>query len=142
MIRPTGRAVLIFAGGIPLALFVVIYDPSLWVLSFNYGLLVALAAVTDVLLAFPPRLLKVKIVTPDKLYIGERGAVTLELADGRSIHRRTPSGEDTAPDEGAELGTVVTLRDHTDLQALTGELDSVRETVGTLCSKFTPYPTS
>jgi two-component system CitB family sensor kinase len=28
--------------------------------------------------------------------------------------------------DGRELGTVVTLRDHTDLQALTGELDSVR----------------
>jgi len=28
--------------------------------------------------------------------------------------------------DGAALGTVVTLRDHTDLQALTGELDSVR----------------
>jgi two-component system CitB family sensor kinase len=28
--------------------------------------------------------------------------------------------------DGTELGTVVTLRDHTDLQALTGELDSVR----------------
>jgi two-component system CitB family sensor kinase len=27
---------------------------------------------------------------------------------------------------GADVGTVVTLRDHTDLQALTGELDSVR----------------
>ncbi|WP_037606480.1 ATP-binding protein [Streptacidiphilus rugosus] len=29
-------------------------------------------------------------------------------------------------DGGPELGTVVTLRDHTELQALTGELDSVR----------------
>jgi two-component system CitB family sensor kinase len=28
--------------------------------------------------------------------------------------------------DGVELGTVVTLRDHTDLQVLTGELDSVR----------------
>jgi two-component system CitB family sensor kinase len=28
--------------------------------------------------------------------------------------------------DGVEVGTVVTLRDHTDLQALTGELDSVR----------------
>jgi two-component system CitB family sensor kinase len=28
--------------------------------------------------------------------------------------------------EGRELGTVLTLRDHTDLQALTGELDSAR----------------
>ena len=41
MIRPTARMVLIFVGGIPLALFVVIYDPALWPLSFNYGVLVA-----------------------------------------------------------------------------------------------------
>ena len=98
MIRPTGRAVLIFAGGIPLALFVVIYDPSLWVLSFNYGLLVALAAVTDVLLAFPPRLLNVKIVTPDKLYIGERGAVTVMIAATR--WRRTTRFELIAEQRG------------------------------------------
>ncbi|HEY9414952.1 MAG TPA: sensor histidine kinase, partial [Pseudonocardia sp.] len=32
----------------------------------------------------------------------------------------------TARWEGRDLGTVVTLRDHTDLEALTGELDSVR----------------
>jgi sensor histidine kinase regulating citrate/malate metabolism len=32
----------------------------------------------------------------------------------------------TARWEGRELGTVLTLRDHTDLQALTGELDSAR----------------
>ena len=44
MIRPTARMVLIFVGGIPLALFVVIYDPALWPLSFNYGVLVVLAA--------------------------------------------------------------------------------------------------
>src|SRR5258705_308925 len=49
LIRPTARAVLIFVAGIPLALFVVIYDPSLWVLSFNYGLLVLLVAGTDAL---------------------------------------------------------------------------------------------
>jgi uncharacterized protein (DUF58 family) len=83
MIRPTGRTVLIFAGGIPLALFVVIYDPGLWLLSFNYGLLVVLAAGTDMLLAFPPRLLDIRIATPDKVYIGERGAVTATIAAAR-----------------------------------------------------------
>jgi len=36
---PHARMVLIFVGGIPLALFVVIYDPALWSLSFNYGVL-------------------------------------------------------------------------------------------------------
>ena len=44
MIRPTARMVLIFVAGVPLALFVVIYDPALWPLSFNYGVLVVLAA--------------------------------------------------------------------------------------------------
>ena len=83
MIRPTGRAVLIFAAGIPLALFVVIYDPSLWILSFNYGALVLLAAGTDILLAFPPRLLNVKVTVPDRLYIGERAAVAATIAATR-----------------------------------------------------------
>src|SRR5262249_37193715 len=84
MPRPTPRAVLIFAAGIPLALFVVIYQPSWWVLSFNYGVLVVLAALTDLLLAFPPRLLNVKVVPPDRLLLGERGATTVTLAAARS----------------------------------------------------------
>ena len=80
MIRPTGRAVFIFVCGIPLALFVVIYDPSLWVLSFNYGALILLVAGTDALLAFPPRLLDVKVTVPERLYIGERGATAVTIA--------------------------------------------------------------
>ena len=78
--RPTLRTVLFFLGGIPLALFVVIYEPTWWILSFNYGALVLLAAGTDALLAFPPRLLNVKVTTPDRLYIGERGAITVIIS--------------------------------------------------------------
>ena len=37
--------------------------------------------------------------------------------------------------EGRELGTVLTLRDHTDLQALTGELDSARSLAEALRSQ-------
>ncbi|WP_433223324.1 sensor histidine kinase [Dactylosporangium sp. CS-047395] len=71
--------------------------------------------------------------------IGEAGlpaALGGALAEGRSrtdeIHlagdrvlviNQAPAA---AGSNGAPLGTVVTLRDHTDLQALTGELDSVR----------------
>ena len=33
MIKPTPRAVAIFAAGIPLTLFLVIYDPTLWEFS-------------------------------------------------------------------------------------------------------------
>jgi len=82
MIRPTLRAVLIFTGGIPLALFIVIYDSNLWALSFNYGVLVLLVVASDLALAFPPRLFSVKITAPDRLYIGERGATTLSIASG------------------------------------------------------------
>jgi uncharacterized protein (DUF58 family) len=87
MIRPTARMVLIFVGGIPLALFVVIYDPTFWPLSFNYGVLVVVAAASDFMLALQPRSLAVRVVTPDRLSIGERGAITATLAAGG--HRRT-----------------------------------------------------
>jgi uncharacterized protein (DUF58 family) len=98
MIRPTGRAVLIFVAGIPLALFVVIYDTSLWPLSFNYAVLVLLAVGTDALLAFPSRLLNVKVAVPDRLYIGERGALTLTIAATR--WRRATTFEAIAEQRG------------------------------------------
>jgi uncharacterized protein (DUF58 family) len=79
MTRPTLRAVLIFAAGIPLALLIVIYDPKIWPLSFNYGVLVLIVTASDLALAFPPRLLNVKVATPDRLYIGERGATTITI---------------------------------------------------------------
>ena len=80
MIRPTPRMVLLFVAGIPLTLFVVIYNPVLWLLAINYGVLVILAAASDLLLTLPPRRLNVKIATPDRLSIGERGAITATLA--------------------------------------------------------------
>src|SRR5512140_2075511 len=82
MMRPTTRAVLIFVSGIPLALFVVIYDPSLWPLSFNYGLLVLLAMGTDALLALLPRRLEISVAVPPRLYVGEQGAITVRLGSG------------------------------------------------------------
>jgi uncharacterized protein (DUF58 family) len=83
MIRPTIRAVLIFAIGIPLALFIVIDNPSLWTFTLDYGGLALLIILSDLALAFPPRLLQVKVATPDRLYIGERGATTLTFAATR-----------------------------------------------------------
>src|SRR5262249_55666735 len=83
MIRPTGRAVLIFVAGIPLALFVAIYNPSLWALWFNYGLLLLVVAACDAWLAFPPRLLGAKVTVPDHLYIGEHGATIVTIAAAR-----------------------------------------------------------
>src|SRR6202163_2228824 len=98
MIRPTARMVLIFVGGIPLALFVVIYDPALWPLSFNYGVLVILAAASDLMLALQPRGLAVRIATPDRLSIGERGVITVTL--GAAGYRRNVQFELIAEQRG------------------------------------------
>jgi len=83
MIRPTARAVVLFAGGIPLALLVVIVEPGWWGLTFDYGALALVVIATDALLAFSPRLLDVKVALPDRLYIGEHGAVALTFAATR-----------------------------------------------------------
>jgi uncharacterized protein (DUF58 family) len=105
MIRPTARMVLIFVGGIPLALFVVIYDPAFWPLSFNYGVLVLLAAVSDFMLALQPRALSVRIAMPDRLSIGERGAVvaTLAAAGYRRSVRLELIAEQRGEAEAAEI---------------------------------------
>jgi len=78
--RPTARTVLIFAAGIPLALLIVIYNPALWLLSLNYGILVLLAAGTDLLLSFPPRLLDIQVSVPERLHIGERSTINATIS--------------------------------------------------------------
>jgi uncharacterized protein (DUF58 family) len=107
MIRPTGRAVFVFVCGIPLALIVAIYNPELWVVSFAYGALVLLAGVTDASLAFPPRLLDLKIAVPDHVSIGEQGAITATIAATR--WRRATTFELIADQRGeVEPSTLVT----------------------------------
>jgi uncharacterized protein (DUF58 family) len=108
MIRPTRRAVMIFSLGVPLALFLVIYDAGLWALSFDFGVLVLVAVATDGLLAFPPRRLKLDAAAPQSLYIGERGVLGVTIAPAR--YRRPARFEVLADFAGAldpaELVTV------------------------------------
>jgi uncharacterized protein (DUF58 family) len=86
MIRPTMRAVLLFAAGVPLGLVVVSIAPTAWVFAANYAVLVLLAIATDALLACRPRRLIVGIETPDRLFIGEAGSIATTIeAPG---HRR------------------------------------------------------
>jgi len=86
MIQPTLRAFTIFAVGVPLALFLVIYDPALWLWSFDYGALVLVAIGTDLALAFPPRQLRLTTAAPSSLQVGEHGALTVTVAP--TTHRR------------------------------------------------------
>lgn len=87
MIRPTTRAVLIFIAGIPLSLLVVIYDSSLWPLSLDYAALALLTMGLDALLALRPGQLNLRVDVPGHLYIGEHGAIAVNLVS--AVYRRS-----------------------------------------------------
>jgi len=84
MMRPTRRAVFIFALGFPLALFLLIYDRTLWPFSFNYGALVLIALVSDWALSLGNRALTVTVQAPTRLQIGEQGAIIATLSARRT----------------------------------------------------------
>jgi len=86
MIKPTRRAVAIFAAGIPPALFFAIEAPRLWPLSLAYGLSVLAAMAYDAATALSVANIAVDCVLPDKLYIGDRGQITGTLTT-RSYRR-------------------------------------------------------
>jgi uncharacterized protein (DUF58 family) len=83
MMKPTRRAVAIFAAGIPPALLLVILAPGLWPLSFAFGGAVLIALAGDGVAAFRPRDLLVTVTAPERLYIGERGEIAVTLAARR-----------------------------------------------------------
>src|SRR5947208_2688284 len=100
MIRPTIRTVLIFAGAIPLSLIAVIYDPGSWPIAASYGILVLVFAASDLMLALYPGMLEIRTSTPEKLYIGERGAVTAEVS---AVRYRRSVDLDVIADERGDL---------------------------------------
>ena len=83
--RPTQRALLLFAAGVPAALVAVLVHPRLWTvwLAFVGGF--ALLLGLDGLLALGRRRLAVVAEPPAQVYIGEAGAlrVTLSARGGR-----------------------------------------------------------
>jgi len=105
MIRPTGRAVVLFAAGIPVAFLVVVLAPDLWWVALDYGALALVVVATDALLAFPPRLLNVKVSLPDHLYIGEHSFIGLAFAATRHqrMVRFDALAEQRGELEGAEI---------------------------------------
>jgi uncharacterized protein (DUF58 family) len=98
MIRPTRRAVLIFAASVPLSLIVVSRNPAWWSFSLDYGALVLVAILTDALLMFPGRSLSIRFEVPDPLHIGDEGYITAILAP--APHGRTTRFELLAEHHG------------------------------------------
>ena len=79
MMTPTPRAALIFAAGVPLALVLVAINPGWWGLTFDYGLIVITAVATDALLVLPRRRVKMAATPPERLHVGEAGAIEVVL---------------------------------------------------------------
>jgi len=124
MMRPTRRCVVLYAVGVPLAMIMLILDPALWPLSFDYGILVLLATGCDALLAFPRRRLAVDVSPPRVLHVGEPRdmAVTIAPTGGRparlevlaeqsgSLDRPEIRRAEVGADHPARLGLTLTAR--------------------------------
>ena len=80
--RPTFKAVLIFAAGLLPALVIVTGRPELWVTALYWPVLVLAAILADLSLTLPRGRLMVAPRIPARLCVGERGRVTLALEAG------------------------------------------------------------
>jgi uncharacterized protein (DUF58 family) len=85
--NPTPRAVLLFAGGAPLALALVVASPGLWAVAVAYGLVVLTAILVDALLGAPLRGLPIAPHIPRSAAIGERVALAFDFAARRAGRR-------------------------------------------------------
>jgi len=70
MIRPTPRAIVLFAAGIPLAFAILLADPDAWPFVPAYLFLACFALLLDTALSLAPGRLNVQINPPPVLYIG------------------------------------------------------------------------
>lgn len=70
MIRPTPRAVAVFALGIPLAFALLLADPDLWPYVPAYLFLACFALLADAGLALSPQRLTVRVNLPVSLHVG------------------------------------------------------------------------
>jgi len=76
MIQPTRRAVMVFTLGVPMSILSAVWEPGLWALSIDFGIVVLLALAADLVLAFPLRLLRIRVRAPERLHVGDRGTMT------------------------------------------------------------------
>jgi len=88
MIRPTLRAVAIFAAGIPLAFGILLADAESWPYAIAYLFLACFALLTDTALSLSPHRLNVQVKLPQVLYIGQPDDFLVHLQSDTD-HRAT-----------------------------------------------------
>ncbi|HEV3087021.1 MAG TPA: DUF58 domain-containing protein [Candidatus Elarobacter sp.] len=89
MMRPTRRAVMVFAALLPLPWLLIVLRPAWWPFALDASLAVLIVLATDALLAYPARLLRADFALPQTGYVGEPIAAELTLDTGE--RRRAPA---------------------------------------------------
>ena len=79
MIRPTARAVALFAAGIPLAFAILLSDAASWPYALAYLFLAVFALLLDAAVSLAPGRLNVQVNLPPQLHIGEAGELLVRL---------------------------------------------------------------
>jgi uncharacterized protein (DUF58 family) len=80
MIQPTRRTVALFGAGIPVALLAVLIDDRFWPIGLMFLGGIVLLVGTDAILAPPMGALRRAVHLPPILYVGEKDALSLDLA--------------------------------------------------------------
>jgi uncharacterized protein (DUF58 family) len=83
MIRPTARAVRMFAAGVPVALLPVLYDDRLWPVALAFLALALFAFGADALMAAPAGGIGISVKAPPLLYVGETERLNVSLVGAR-----------------------------------------------------------
>jgi uncharacterized protein (DUF58 family) len=123
--RPTLRALILFAGGVPAALVPVLVHPRLWTVWIAYLGAAVIVLGCDAIFALARRRLTVTVTTPEQIFIGDDGTLRAMLA---ARGWRRPLGVDVLaeldedlepvplatahlapPRDGADASTVLTL---------------------------------
>lgn len=81
--RPTGRAIALFAGAVPVSLAVVLVHESLWPLGLALLTVAIFLCGLDGIQALPPRALNVEARPPEMLYAGSSDSLRLRLVANR-----------------------------------------------------------
>lgn len=79
-IRPTRKAVLLFAISIPVALLIIVVYRSGWYFSLYFPVAVLAAILADIMTALPSRRLHAELSTPGRLYVGRPSNANLNIS--------------------------------------------------------------
>lgn len=121
-LRPTRRAVLLFASALPLTCLILAWNRGLWTISFAYALMVLCVIGADALLILRRRNVEIGVREPLRLPVGDEGEVRIDLSTTPDLRatrmslvlEQTGPAElpflASAPTEGGRLAIALPLR--------------------------------